>query len=221
MYVNFVSQYHSYVQNFFPTAQRSCPHLSLPLNPKITWHLISMQSEKSFLTYLWLSQSLISSPHKLHSINLLPNLLSWFSSYLTGRIHAVSKSQQFLVLFHTSQLSGVPQGSILRALLFILSINDITTQHPSFPPTYSSMLMTSSSSTSSTTNKKSSHHGSLTNSSVSTPKNQNISSSHYAPNHTSTHYLPLKFPTQQLTEYSLISTFGFDLNTTYHGPPTL
>ena len=70
-----------------------------------------------------------SIPHRplldtLLSYNIPPHLVNWFQSYLSLRSQQVAVDNSLSSKSHV--ISGVPQGSILGPLLFILYINEIS-----------------------------------------------------------------------------------------------
>ncbi len=86
------------------------------------------QSSNVFALYLDVSKAFDSISHsillhKLQSYGFRGIALSWFGSYLTNRLQYVSscnKTSNLRIISH-----GVPQGSIIGPLLFLLYINDL------------------------------------------------------------------------------------------------
>ena len=61
--------------------------------------------------------------NKLFRYGIQDQPLSWFESYLTNRTQSVSIENHLSSAANIS--SGVPQGTVLRPLLFIIYINDL------------------------------------------------------------------------------------------------
>ena len=97
-----------------------------------TFHQVLSDLDKGLdvsILFLDIKKAFDSVPHlpllnKLKQINLHPIVLQWLSSYLFNRRQVVAVDGVFSGA--TTVTSGVPQGSVLGPLLFLIYINEVS-----------------------------------------------------------------------------------------------
>ena len=102
--------------------------VGFPIFSHILFNSIINTKNQTDTIYLDIRKAFDTVPHnelliKLRAMGISGNLWQWFKSYLLNRQHCVKIQNKYSDLLPV--LSGIPQGSILGPLLFLVYVNDI------------------------------------------------------------------------------------------------
>ena len=106
----------------------------LPMVHSFRWEqtcelVINVKNKRTDVVFLDFTKAFDSVPHerlllKLKGYGIEGNLLKWFRNFLTNRQQRVVVRGTFSSWTHVK--SGVPQGTILGPILFLIYVNDIS-----------------------------------------------------------------------------------------------